>query len=88
MRHPDCEGKFAEAQTDAGGRFTFRTESTRGGASVVVQPMALCVEQSGNWTPLWATIIGGGANRITLTCRPHDVEDPFDDFCRVDAQYG
>jgi hypothetical protein len=86
--HPNCEGTFAEARTDANGRFNFRTESTRGGVSVVVQPMALCVEHSGRWTPLWATLIGGGANRITLMCRPHDTNDPFDQFCVVDAQYG
>jgi hypothetical protein len=86
--HPNCEGTFAESRTDAAGHFSFRIESTRGGVSVVTQPMTLCVEQSGKWTPLWATIIGGGAKRITLTCRPHDPKDPFDEFCQVDAQYG
>ena len=86
--YPNCDGAFVESRTDAEGRFNLRTESTRGGVSVVTQPMALCVEQSGKWAPVWSTIMGGGAKRVTLTCRPHDTKDPFDEYCKVHAQYG
>jgi len=86
--HPACDGAFVETRTDANGTFRFTTETTMGGLSVVTQPIALCVEKSGAWVPLWATIIGGGAKSITLTCQPRTGNDPFVEFCELNADYG
>jgi hypothetical protein len=80
-----CEGTFVEGRTDAQGAFKFRTVSTRGGISVVTQPIALCVEESGRWSPLWSTVTGGGAESMVLTCGPQAVgresRSAADEFC-------
>jgi len=85
--YPACDGAFVETRTDGNGAFRFATETTKGGLSVVTQSIALCVQKSGAWVPLWATIIGGGAKSITLTCRPPTGNDPFAEFCEVNADY-
>jgi hypothetical protein len=85
--HPGCEGEFVESKTDSSGVFRFATQSIRGGLAVVTQPIALCVENSGAWVPLWATIIGGGAHSLQLTCKPRTKEDPFVEFCEIKANY-
>lgn len=86
--HPACDGAFVETRTDGNGAFRFATETTKGGLSVVTQSIALCIQKSGAWVPLWATIIGGGAKSMTLTCRPRTGNDPFVEFCEVNADYG
>jgi hypothetical protein len=79
-----CDGEPLETKTDANGRFRFETESTRGGISVVTQEIALCTEQSGQWKPLWSTIIEGGAAKLVLSCKPQNDEG---DFCDIQAAY-
>ncbi len=79
-----CEGQSFETKTDTSGRFSFKTESTRGGISVVTQEIALCTQQSGEWKPLWSTITEGGAPKLVLTCKPPSGED---EFCDIRAVY-
>lgn len=85
--YPLCQEAFVETRTDASGAFRFQTQSTKGGLSVVTQSIALCIERSGSWTPIWATILGGGAHRIDLTCKPVVGDEPFAEFCEVKARY-
>ena len=85
--HKKCEGEFLESKTDSSGVFSFSTHSVRGGLAVVTQSIALCVEKSGSWVPLWSTITGGGAHSLQLNCKPRPKEDPFVEFCEIKANY-
>ncbi len=85
--YPECDGTFLESTTDDAGRFRFTTRSTRGGMSVVTQSIALCTEVAGTWSPVWATVTGGGARTVNLTCMPRIPDDPFVKFCEVKADY-
>ena len=85
--YPNCEGEYIETETDDDGSFIFHTESTRGGLSVVTQSIALCVKEEGSWRPLWATITGGGAPTIKMTCQPVESDDPFEEFCDIESDY-
>lgn len=44
---------------------------------MVVQRLALRSEQSGVWTPMWSTVIGGGATSITLNCKTPVADEEF-----------
>ena len=81
-----CEGQFLEGRTDASGRFSFFTESTRGGLSVVVQHLALCTEVAGKWQPLWSIVTGGGATRVVLNCQPQKNDEG--ENCESEFTYG
>jgi len=82
--YQSCNGDYAQAQTDASGRFLFSTESTKGGISVVTQEIALCTEQMGAWKPLWSTITEGGAPKLVITCKPKTVDE---ESCDIQAIY-
>lgn len=81
-----CAGSFIEAKTDDRGSFTFHTESTRGGHSVVVQELALCTKDVRGWVPLWSIITGGGAPLVKLTCRAE--KNAEGEYCESDFIYG
>jgi hypothetical protein len=76
-----CEGNYVEARTNEAGEFKFQTTTWQGGISEVTQSVALCVERDGKWLPLWSTITGGGAEAITLVCKPAQSAD--DEFCEM-----
>lgn len=85
--YQECSGTFIEAKTDDRGAFTFLTQSTQGGLSVVVQELALCTKDARGWAPLWSIITGGGATLVKLTCRS-DEKSADGEFCDSDFIYG